>query len=50
MMNAPVVRCDEVTWSLMGLSMAGYNMLLSLALGLGGLVFLWRRGTDGDAA
>ena len=49
-MNAPVVRCDEVAWSLMGLSMAGYNMLLSLALGLGGLVFLWRRGTNGDAA
>ncbi|MGB0553267.1 MAG: disulfide bond formation protein B [Alphaproteobacteria bacterium] len=49
-MNAPVVRCDEVAWSLMGISMAGYNMLLSLALGLGGLVLLWQRGTDGDAA
>ena len=49
-MNAPVVRCDEVARSLMGISMAGYNMLLSLALGLGGLVLLWRRGTDGDAA
>lgn len=49
-MNAPVVRCDEVAWSLMGISMAGYNMLLSLTLGLGGLVLLWRRGTDGDAA
>jgi len=49
-MNAPVVRCDEVAWSLMGISMAGYNTLLSLALGLGGLVLLRRRGTDGDAA
>ncbi len=48
-MNAPVVRCDEVAWSLMGLSMAAYNMLLSLALGLGGLVLLRRRGADGDA-
>ncbi len=30
----PVVRCDEVAWSLFGLSMAGYNLLASLALGL----------------
>ncbi len=30
----PVVRCDEVAWSLFGLSMAGYNFLASLALGL----------------
>lgn len=28
----PVVRCDEVAWSLFGISMAGYNLLLSLAL------------------
>ena len=30
--NAPVVRCDEIVWSLFGISMAGYNFLLSLAL------------------
>ena len=30
----PVVRCDEVAWSLFGLSMAGYNFLASLVLGL----------------
>jgi disulfide bond formation protein DsbB len=29
---APVVRCDEIPWSLFGISMAGYNVLLSLAL------------------
>jgi disulfide bond formation protein DsbB len=29
---APVVRCDEVAWSLFGISMAGYNVLISLAL------------------
>lgn len=29
--GAPV-RCDEVAWSLLGLSMAGYNTLISLAL------------------
>ncbi|HEX2117442.1 MAG TPA: disulfide bond formation protein B [Alphaproteobacteria bacterium] len=28
----PVVRCDEVAWSLFGISMAGYNVLISLAL------------------
>ncbi len=28
------VPCDQVPWSLFGLSMAGYNVLASLALGL----------------
>ncbi len=27
---SPVVRCDEIPWSLFGISMAGYNALLSL--------------------
>lgn len=27
-----VVRCDAIAWSLFGISMAGYNFLLSLAL------------------
>ena len=31
---APVVRCDDVAWSLFGISMAGYNFLISAALGL----------------
>lgn len=31
-MSAPLVRCDEVAWSFLGLSMAGWNALLSLAL------------------
>ena len=38
LLAAPVVRCDEAAWSLFGLSMAGYNMLLSLALGIASLV------------
>ncbi len=29
---APIVRCDEVAWQLMGLSMASWNMLASLVL------------------
>ncbi|MBL8838097.1 MAG: disulfide bond formation protein B [Alphaproteobacteria bacterium] len=30
--SAPIVRCDEPAWSMAGISMAGYNMLVSLAL------------------
>ena len=28
--SAPLVRCDQVQWSLFGLSMAGWNAILSL--------------------
>ncbi|CAM3149321.1 disulfide bond formation protein B [Paracoccus nototheniae] len=34
--SAPVVRCDEVAWSFLGVSMAGWNALLSA-----GLAGLW---------
>ncbi|HET9355267.1 MAG TPA: disulfide bond formation protein B [Sphingomicrobium sp.] len=30
LLNVPLVRCDEVQWSLLGISMAGWNALLSL--------------------
>ncbi len=30
--KAPVVRCDEVAWSLFGISMAGWNAILSAGL------------------
>ena len=33
LMAQPIVRCDAVAWSLAGISMAGYNMLASAALG-----------------
>ena len=33
-MAAPLVRCDEVPWSFLMLSMAGWNAALSLALAL----------------
>ena len=29
---APVVRCDEIAWQMLGVSMAGWNALVSLAL------------------
>jgi disulfide bond formation protein DsbB len=31
--NIRVVRCDEAAWRFLGLSLAGYNVLISLALG-----------------
>ncbi len=37
LLAAPVVRCDEVAWSFLGISMAGWNFLLSGALALIGL-------------
>jgi disulfide bond formation protein DsbB len=33
-MSAPLVRCDDVAWSLFGISMAGYNMLYATILAL----------------
>ncbi|WP_299958960.1 disulfide bond formation protein B [uncultured Roseobacter sp.] len=35
-MTAPLVRCDDIAWEMLGISMAGWNALLSL-----GLVALW---------
>jgi disulfide bond formation protein DsbB len=31
-MAAPMVRCDEIPWQLLNISMAGWNMLISVAL------------------
>ena len=33
-MNAPLVRCDVAPWSLLGLSLAGWNFLISGAAAL----------------
>ncbi len=30
--NAPVVRCTDIAWEFLGISMAGWNALISLAL------------------
>lgn len=35
-MNAPLVRCNEVAWSLAGISMASWNAVFSIVL-----VFVW---------
>lgn len=37
-MAAPLVRCDEVQWELFGISMAGWNAILSVS---SALVILW---------
>lgn len=34
LLNAPLTRCDEIPWSLLGLSMAGWNALLSAGAAL----------------
>ncbi|UWR20918.1 disulfide bond formation protein B [Sulfitobacter sp. S190] len=31
-MAAPLVRCDDIAWQFIGISMAGWNAILSLAL------------------
>jgi disulfide bond formation protein DsbB len=35
-----IIRCDKPAWVLFGISMAGYNVLLSSGLGIGVLYFL----------
>ena len=35
-MSAPLVRCDDIPWEMFGLSMAGWNAVISF-----GLAALW---------
>lgn len=42
-MNVPLVRCDQVQWDFLGISMAGWNAIISL-LGAAAIVALARRG------
>ncbi len=44
-MNAPLVRCDVAPWSLLGISLAGWNFLISGAAGCAILALLARRKT-----
>ena len=39
--QATVVRCDEVTWTLFKISLAGYNLMYSISLGFSVLFLLW---------
>lgn len=42
-MNVPLVRCDQVQWEFLGISMAGWNAIISLT-GAAAIVALARRG------
>jgi disulfide bond formation protein DsbB len=41
-LTAPMVRCDAAAWRLFGLSLAGYNALISLGFAFGAFVLLAR--------
>jgi disulfide bond formation protein DsbB len=45
-MATPIVRCDEVAFSLFGISMAGYNLIFCLALAGYAGATIWRRRAD----
>lgn len=47
-MNAPLVRCDVAPWSLFGISLAGYNFLLSVSGAILILVMLMTGRKDSD--
>jgi disulfide bond formation protein DsbB len=41
-MNAPIVRCDVAPWTLLGISLAGFNFLISCGAALLGFILLRR--------
>jgi disulfide bond formation protein DsbB len=43
-MRAPVVRCDVPQWTLLGISLAGFNAIISLGAGAVILGLLRRAG------
>ena len=42
--NTPLVRCDEAAWRLFGISLAGYNFLISSAAGIAAIWLLAKKG------
>ncbi len=42
-MNAPLVRCDQAAWTLMGVSLAGFNFLISTGASLAILALLGKK-------
>jgi disulfide bond formation protein DsbB len=44
LMKVPLIRCDQVQWSLFGISMAGWNAIFSLS---GAAVIAWLSLTGG---
>ncbi|MBS3960213.1 MAG: disulfide bond formation protein B [Sandarakinorhabdus sp.] len=44
LMNAPLVRCDQIPWSLLGISMAGWNALISGLAALAAILLIAKKG------
>lgn len=42
-LSAPVIRCDQVQWEFLGLSMAGWNAVISLGMALTVSLLLLRK-------
>ena len=42
-LNAPMIRCDTAPWDLFGISLAGWNFLISIGAGLTILALLMKR-------
>jgi disulfide bond formation protein DsbB len=47
LLGTPAVLCDEVQWSLFGISLAGFNLILSIALA-GAAGWAWRHIRRGE--
>ena len=39
----PLIRCDTAQWTLLGVSLAGFNFIISCAAGIAALVLLARK-------
>ena len=48
-LGAPMVRCDQAPWSLLGVSLAGWNFLISCGSALAIFALLARSANTGDA-
>ncbi len=47
LLNTAIVKCDEIAWSFMGLSLTNYNFLICLMLAISAIYFI--RGYDAHA-
>lgn len=43
LLNAPLIRCDRAPWTLAGISLAGFNAILSLGGAVAIALILWRK-------
>ncbi len=49
-LNAPIVRCDQAAWRFLGLSLAGWNALISILAAGATIAFLTRFGNTAAIA